>query len=243
MNRGRLARNRRPAAAFTLLELLVATSVAAIVLLVINATFFTALRLHNTTHDRIDEDLALQRTVAIVRRDLAGIMLPGGTLSGQLITGVGGTTELDVEGGERISPDIYTSSGRVDGWSSFADVQMISYFLTADPNGGSAKNLVRVVTRNLLPVEDATSTQETLLSGVTSAEVLFYDGTDWTDTWDSTATSTLPSAIKFSVALAPREANPTVVNQAPVDLIVPVLVSTRTSAQQAAAAAAADSGT
>ena len=35
---------------FTLLELLIATAVSAIVLLAINTTFFGALRLHNTTH-------------------------------------------------------------------------------------------------------------------------------------------------------------------------------------------------
>ncbi|MEN9401881.1 MAG: hypothetical protein RL091_584, partial [Verrucomicrobiota bacterium] len=67
---------------FTLLELLVATSVAAIVLLVINATFFGALRLHNTTHDRIEQDLVLQRALGLIQRDVAGLMQPGGIISG-----------------------------------------------------------------------------------------------------------------------------------------------------------------
>ena len=40
--------------AFTLLELLVATAVGAVVLIVVQTTFFSALRLHNTTHTRID---------------------------------------------------------------------------------------------------------------------------------------------------------------------------------------------
>lgn len=223
---------------FTLLELLVATSVAAIVLLVINATFFTALRLHNTTHDRIDEDLALQRSLGIIRRDIAGIMLPGGTLSGQFQTTISGTTELDMSGGERISPDIYTSAGRIDGWSSFSDVQSVAYFLTPDANGGSAKSLVRVVTRNLLPVQDATGTEQTLLTGVSSAEMSFYDGTGWTDTWDSTATNTLPIAIKLSLVLAPRDGSLTSPTSEPIDVIVPVVVTTRTTAQDTATAAA-----
>ena len=46
---------------FTLLELLIATAVSAIVLLAINTTFFGALRLHNTTHENIDSDLTQQR--------------------------------------------------------------------------------------------------------------------------------------------------------------------------------------
>jgi type II secretion system protein J len=223
---------------FTLLELLVATSVAAIVLLVINATFFAALRLHNTTHDRIDDDLALQRSLSIIRRDLAGIMVPGGTFSGQLQSTVFNATELDDSGAERVSPDIYTSSGRVDGWSSFADVQVVSYYLTDDPAGGSTKVLVRAATRNLLPVQDSTSTQQTLLAGVTSATVSYFDGTTWTDTWDTTVTNTLPAAIKFSVVLAPRDKSGTGPTPDPIDLVVPVVVATRTTAQQTAAAAA-----
>src|SRR5882757_5797024 len=86
------ARRNSGEGGFTLLELLVATAVSAIVLLVINATFFTALRLHNTTHESIDRDLEVQRAIGIVRKDLAGIVLPGNpaattnTFAGQLST-------------------------------------------------------------------------------------------------------------------------------------------------------------
>jgi prepilin-type N-terminal cleavage/methylation domain-containing protein len=77
---------------FTLLELLLATAIGAVVLLVINSTFFAALRLHKTTHEKIDEDLVIQRALGIVRKDLAGIMIPPSPtattakLSGQLTT-------------------------------------------------------------------------------------------------------------------------------------------------------------
>jgi hypothetical protein len=46
--------------------------VGAVVLIVIQTTFFSALRLHKTTHERIDEDLVVQRTLGIIRRDTAG---------------------------------------------------------------------------------------------------------------------------------------------------------------------------
>jgi general secretion pathway protein J len=220
---------------FTLLELLVATAVGAIVLLVINATFFSALRLHNTTHDRIDSDLVLQRTLGIVRKDLSGIMLPGGVLSGQLQSTASGTSAMD-SAGERITPDLYTASGKINGWSPFSDVQMVAYFLSPAADGGNSKNLVRSVTRNLLPAQDSVAEDQTLMTGVASAEVEYYDGTDWTDTWDSTVTSTLPSSIKFRLVLA--AADPAAASPAPIELIVPVIVATTTSQQQTAAAAA-----
>lgn len=232
--------------AFTLLELLIATAVGAVVLLVINATFFSALRLHTATHDRIDQDLELQRALAIIRRDLTGIMLPANpnstttSLRGQLSTESFSSSTGELVDGERISPDITTSSGRIDGWNAFADVQLVAYYLQPDATGRNTKTLVRAVTRNLLPVQDYEATAEKLLPGVLTASMSFYDGYDWIETWDSATTSTLPSAIKLTLVIAPKSTSGlNTFNPAPVELIVPVLVMTSQSAQDAAAAAAA----
>lgn len=229
---------------FTLLELLLATAIAAVVLLVINTTFFGALRLHHTTHEKIDDDLVVERTLSIVRKDLAGIMIPPNPeatavkLAGQLTTDVSSTHELD-NSAERVTPDIYTNSGRIDGWTPFADVQRVSYYLSPAADGGPAKDLVRVLTRNLLPAVEATTENQTLLTGVGSAAIAYFDGENWLDTWDSIATSTLPAAVKFSLVLAPRDRNPSRPEPAPVELIVPVLVKTSATLQQEAAAEAA----
>lgn len=244
MNVSRHHRRRMNSGGFTLLELLLATAVGAIVLLVINATFFAALRLHNSTHEKIDHDLVLQRTLGIVRKDLAGIVLPPNPqattlkLSGQLMTEGNSANDLD-NSGERITPDIYTSSGKIDGWTPYAEVQMVAYYLTPAADGGPTRDLVRVVTRNLLPAAEPATDNQTLLPGVISAAISFFDGEYWADTWDSATTSTLPSAIKFSLVLAPRDHNTARSDPAPIELIVPVIVSTPTSAQLAAEAAAA----
>ena len=75
-------------AGFTLLELLIATAVSAVVLIAIQTAFFGGLRLHMTAHARMDTDLELQRALTIIRRDFAGLMLPaagnGSKLVGQL---------------------------------------------------------------------------------------------------------------------------------------------------------------
>src|SRR5947208_8795431 len=70
--------------AFTLLELLLAVLVFSIVLAAIHTVFFSALRLRNKTSDAIERSLPLQQTIAIIKRDLANLVPPGGTLSGQL---------------------------------------------------------------------------------------------------------------------------------------------------------------
>lgn len=220
---------------FTLLELLIATAVGAVVLVVIQTTFFGALRLHTTTHARIDEDAVLQRTLGIIRRDFAGLMLPGGTFSGQLQTeNFSGMNTGSY--GERVSPDLFTNSGRIDGWNPFSEVQMVAYYLAPATSGTQGKDLVRVVTRNLLPVQDTEPEQQVLLSGVESATVSFFDGSGWTNTWDSEATSTLPSAVRLSLVMATGDK--TRGDEAPVDLVVPILVTTTASQTLAAEEAA-----
>ena len=224
---------------FTLIELILAMAVGAIVLIVINSTFTGALRLHNTTHRRIDEDLVVQRALGVIRKDLAGIMLPANpqattnNLSGQLTTESYSTNELDTTS-ERVTPDIYTSSGAIDGWTPYAEVQMVSYYLSPSDNGGSGKNLVRLVTRNLLPAVDATAEAQTLLPDVVRAGVSYYDGQGWLETWDSVTSSSLPTAIKFSIVRATADGSASRSESDPIEIVVPVLVKTSATLQQEA---------
>lgn len=247
---------RRNARGFTLLELLVATAVGAMVLLVINTTFFGALKLHNSTHDKIDRDLEIQRALEIVRKDLAGIQLPPAstttttttttssssspstatTLSGQFQTTDYGNSIVQDVSGDRISPDIYTNTGKIDGWTTFGDVQMVTYFLTPATNGTDTKNLVRVVNRNLLSyLDDDEGEQQILISGVANADMLYFDGNDWQTDWDSTVTTSLPSAIKFQLQMA--STTPGLQPGSPIELIVPIdVMTTATSTADAAVA-------
>jgi type II secretion system protein J len=221
--------------AFTLLEVIIATAVGAIVLLVVNATFFGALRLHHTTHDRLAADQALQRALGIVRRDLAGVMLPAHTFAGPLQTTLAGALRAGTYG-DKLGPDLYTNTGAVDGWTPFAEVQLVDYYLAPAADGSQTRDLVRAVTRNLLPAEITPPETQTLLTGVAEAAMDFHDGTGWTAAWDSAATGTLPTAIRFQVVLAATA--PGAAPADPFTLIVPVLVTPAASAATAAGAAA-----
>ncbi|SDS36906.1 type II secretion system protein GspJ [Opitutus sp. GAS368] len=228
---------RSPAAGFTLIEILLATLVGAIVLLVINGTFFGALRLSNTTEASIASGLELDRALGIVRRDLGGVMLPGNGLAGPLQT----TLASSLSGGtygDQVGASLFTNSGTIDGWNPFSEVQMVEYYLAPANDGTNRRNLLRVVTRNLLPVQTATTDVQTLLTGVADVTMDYYDGTAWTDSWDSTVTSTMPTAIRFQVTLA--RADPQQPAPAPIELLVPVLVTTNASQ---AAAASGETGT
>ena len=71
---------------------------------------------------------------------------------------------------------------------------------------GPGQDLVRAITRNLLPVTRRRMPEEkhTLLSGVQSLTFLYYDGTQWDATWDTTQQTNLPLAIKVQIQMAAR---------------------------------------
>lgn len=225
MNTGRTI-HRHPGA-FTLIEILLAVGVFSIVLIAINTVYFSALRLRNRATEMFENSVPLQRALTVIKRDLEGLMLPGGTLAGKLqtdLTSTANSTASTVEStGERVSPDLYTTTGGVDDTSPYSEVQKVAYYLTTSTNLAPGRDLVRSVTRNLLPAATEFPDAQVLLSGVDAAAVLFYDGTDWTETWDSTTQTNLPAAIKIQIALTPKTEQRLTVAE-PIELVVPVLV-------------------
>ncbi len=234
-------------AAFTLLELLLAVAAFALVLAAINGVFYGALKLRNKTVAGFDESLPLQQTLTILKRDLANIVVPGGTLSGTLQTsansgmnssasssstssgsssGINASTLVNngmVLG--QSSPTLYTATGSLDETSPFAEVQKVSYQLVSSTNlSSTGRDLVRSVTRNLLPTLQDQAVKQSLLTGVQSITFQFHDGTQWRDSWDSTTADSarLPHAIKVQLQMAAEPSARTL--PTPVELVVPLLV-------------------
>ena len=69
--------------AFTLIEMVLAIGVAAIVLIAVNTVLFAALRLRDATADTVDAAAPLDQTVTFLRRDLQCVVTPtNGTPAG-----------------------------------------------------------------------------------------------------------------------------------------------------------------
>jgi type II secretion system protein J len=218
--------------AFTLLELLIAVVAFGIVLAAINAVFYGALRLRNKTTETLKQALPMQQALAIIKRDLSNLVVPGGQLSGVLQT----TVAADMLPG-RASPDFYTSTGFIDETSPWAEVQKVCYLLADSRDRSAGQDLIRAVTRNLLPAMAVDEpAQQWLMSGVQSLKFFYYDGTQWRDSWDSTTANTttgltndVPKAIKVQVQLASNERGRPRSLSAPVELVVPIVVQGRSN--------------
>ncbi len=244
--RRRCALPAQSKSAFTLLELLLAILVFSIVLGAMHVVFFSAFKLRNKTSDAIERSLPLQQTLAIIKRDLANLVPPGGTFSGALQSTptisptAGGTTNTGVAGGMSGSlnrgngPEFYTALGIVDDTAPWGEIERVSYRLVTPTNNAPGMDLVRSTARNLLPTMQDQAQDQFLMSGVEAITFQYYDGNAWKDTWDSTQVDSatglannLPRAIKLDLEL--YNENPGLGTPAPVELIVPLMVLARTN--------------
>jgi len=224
--------------AFTLLELLIAVSIFAMVLTAINGVFYGAMRLQRKSSQAVEASLPLQQTLALLKRDLQGIVPPGGVLSGVFQSGASSGSTL----GSMVPPGATTFStctGVIDETSPWADVQKVVYYLkNPDYRTDIGKDLVRGVSRNLLATAQEPLAEQWLMGGIERLQFAFFDGTNWRDSWDSTTpdpttsqTNTLPTAIKVQIDLAVGYGE---ARKAPVQLMVPVIVQVRTNQTQSA---------
>lgn len=191
---------QRDLIAFTLLEVMVAVVVFAILLAAINGVFWGALRLQKRMVESVDAALPAEQALAVIRNDLINITAPGGAFATELNTtlSAGNTNSaglpMTVQQGIS-SPQFTTTSGRVDETTYWGDLQRVSYSV-------SNRELLRTVTRNLLPSMQQDYQQETILTGVENIYFFYHDGTQWKSVWDPTLeTLKLPRAIKVQIAM------------------------------------------
>jgi prepilin-type N-terminal cleavage/methylation domain-containing protein len=163
----------RRRSAFTLLELLIAIAIFSIVLTAINGVFYSAMRLQNKAARTVEEALPIQQAAAVLKRDFQGIVAPGGVLGGFLQS----PTTSAVTGGSPIPPTattLYTATGVLDNTSPWADVQKVVYYLkNPDRQNTAGRDLMRAVSRNLLPTTQDVLEESWLMGGVDRLQLSF----------------------------------------------------------------------
>jgi general secretion pathway protein J len=220
--------------AFTLIEVLLAVVIFAIVLAAINAVFYSALRLRNKSAEALDKIAPMHQALTIIRRDLANIVPPGtNVIFGQFQTT--GTTNT-MAGAS--TPSFFTTTGILDETSPFPEVQKVAYALVDPTNRTEGRDLVRLVNRNLLSTTQEQPVEQWLMGGLQSITFLYHDGTTWRDSWDTTTTTNmLPRAIKLQLLLMPEKNSKVLLANTPIELVVPLMAeastnTASTSAQQ-----------
>ena len=126
--------------AFTLIEMLLAVAICAIVLVAINGVFATAVRLRDKTSEAVEEALPVNRALDTLYRDLKGTVGPGGFLAGDFKCGaqaMGATMGLSGEAGSA-GLDFFTSTGTISDKAPWGDLQEVFYELKAPTDRNQA---------------------------------------------------------------------------------------------------------
>ncbi len=218
--------------------MLLAVAIFGIVLVAIHGIFHGALRLRNRTVDSIEGALPLEQALTLIRRDLAGIVVPGGTFGGAV-------QSSPVVDGLLGQPTVQftTSSGILSDNSPWGEVQRVTYLLSAPTNRSVGRDLHRAVTRNLLPANLDDIQDQSILGGVDSLMVSFFDGSSWRETWNGTnETTPLPRAIRLSLTLVETNFNRGNTRPQPIEMVVGLMVEPSTNAQSTAQSSSTGGG-
>jgi type II secretion system protein J len=215
--------------AFTLIEVMLALAVSAIVLAAIGSVFYSAMRLRDRTSALLDQTAPLQHALTLLRRDLQGALPPGpGNLP------LAGDFQSEAMGGGIAQNDrltFFTTTGALRDNLPWGDIQQVSYELRDPTQGasGAGRDLIRSVTRNVLAPTPADPDDQWLMGNVQSLEVSCFDGVNWRDSWDTGMGDTnLPTAIRIRIQLANENGNVSI-NQQPIEMLVPLLSQSRTN--------------
>ena len=179
MNRldGQLRRSR----GFTLLEMLVAMSMVAIIASALYASFSIAYKARASAEAVIEPSRAAELAMEFLRNDLQNAIVPDTAFQA---SNSAFPVFVDSTGNDLY---FYTTADARDHLSANGEIKLIELPITT-PQGSQDKVLVQRITRNLLaqapltPVVD----EEILCRGVANFTLTYFDGSQWQPSWDST---------------------------------------------------------
>jgi prepilin-type N-terminal cleavage/methylation domain-containing protein len=181
---------------FTLIEVMLASVMAAMILLAVYAVFSRAIRLRDSATERMRTYQLRARASRTIRQDVQNAWISGGVLASVLDGSPSGSDGLEaaVPGYLKFT----TTTGKDTADDLYGDVQQVEYYIAKDGTSSGAKQsgkLVRILTRDLLDTNNQQNeTQQLVLAGVQSFTVSFYDGTTWQDSWQYTSSAAANAA-------------------------------------------------
>lgn len=191
-------------AGFTLLELIIGAAISAVLLAALYACLNGVVGLKRQSYAALDRSLPEEGAALVIKRDLLNMAVPTGLLTDTVLG-----QEVNENGRRYDTLAFCTTTGVVDRDRPFSTMQKVEYYLVGQVDGidYSSAQLVRAVTRNLLSTNlDDSRTERSILSGVDSLEIEYYDGQLWTTSWDATTAETpLPKAVKMHIVLQRRD--------------------------------------
>ena len=214
---------------FTLLEILLATLMMAVLLLALRSVFRSAMDVRQECQERIRFLRRVQRLERLLREDVQGMIFTGSELAPEFSL----TTDQS-SWGQSSYLEFYTTSGRIQTDKPWPDIQRVSYYLLSPQElqryGYEITNelgavLVRAVQRNLLNDLEEEPTPMPLCPDVAEFQVEVYDGSDWYSEWTVSQDDEepqMPKALRISITFAQDPFKKW--TRWPIELVIPCIV-------------------
>jgi type II secretion system protein J len=227
------AGGRSARSAFTLIEVLMALVICAIVLVAMSTVFATALHLRDKTANALDESLPINQGLAILEKDVKGAVGPGGITQGDFkCNGQGMGETMGLSAADRNGMDFFTTTGVINDRNPWGDIQEVYYELVASEGGKEVpgRDLVRYVSPNILSTTTTRQPEmQRLMSKVENITFECYDGSSWKSTWDTNNGDTnLPVAVRVSVQMSVAEGED-LREMHPYQMVIPIAINCRTN--------------
>jgi type II secretion system protein J len=194
---------------FTMIELIVALAMVAIIAASLSSVLWTAY--HATRNTEADVAPSVQASIALdyISQDLKNAIQPNITITtGTALAGdFEGTQASAGNGQEGDDIVLYSTADSAQHIDANGEIKRIEYTIV-QPTGSSDYVLVRRVTRNLLADVQPAPDEEIICRGVKSFTLQYYDGSNWNPTWDSTQEdNTIPAAVQLTLELQETPVN------------------------------------
>lgn len=190
-------RKTRRRSGFTLVELLAASAMLAALAGSLYACLHVAFRARRTALESTEATRRLTMTMSLLDADIRPAVVPNGILAGSFY----GASQSEL-GQTADSLDFYSAASADLARTGTGDVRRVELLCEDQPKG--LLTLKRLVTSNLLsPIEQAPY-EEILCRDVRTFRLRYFDGTEWLESWDSSAyENTLPLAVEVTLEIVP----------------------------------------
>lgn len=193
--------NRRRAG-FTLLELILAVTVTAIVSAALFSSMSGVFKTRRKTEDHLAGREAARAIMELVRSDLQCVPPAGGRVRGVFLgENTRGMSNVDTD-----NMTFITANPALRTDQDTADLRQVELRLLTSSEDPDHYVLARLVTGNLLATVVPDPALQVLARRVVSLNLRYYDGAEWLDEWDSSELdNAIPQAVEIVLVTDPGQ--------------------------------------
>jgi type II secretion system protein J len=190
---------------FTLLELLIAMTMMAIIAASLYTSMSIGFKAKESAERVVEKGRAAEIAIEVIKGMLMSAVVPNGILAG---TFKGEDDEND--GGYAADTlTFYTSDYNPKEDELACDIEKVVLEMSVREDT-KERVIVRKVTTNLLSPTTIDPDEEILCGNVRSMNLEYYDGSDWVDEWVSSENdNALPKAVKITIVLEDTDSSNT----------------------------------